>query len=161
MDHCLKIPEVIRLIYDGIDSDSAYSMSLVARRFVEPALDIRWQMLPCLMPIIWCLPDDLWAIKRKDDVPSSGSAKFVVRSQHSNCAIEQHPHFAATRSCAEQLHRRISRDTWMFTLEESAQSMAIILTYWSHRKFFKPSRSQQISSLGSCRPPLKDSIPRP
>lgn len=38
-------------------------MALVARRFVEPALDARWRTLTSFVPIVKCLPDDLWAVE--------------------------------------------------------------------------------------------------
>jgi hypothetical protein len=79
MDHCLKIPEVIRFICDGLNSESAYSMALVARRFVEPALDVRWEIVPSLMSIVSCLPHDLWAVTTWE--PSVKVAVRVYRSR--------------------------------------------------------------------------------
>ncbi|KAJ3514666.1 hypothetical protein NMY22_g14661 [Coprinellus aureogranulatus] len=38
-------------------------MALAARRFTEPALDVRWHTIWSFMPIIACLPADLWTLK--------------------------------------------------------------------------------------------------
>lgn len=73
--HCLQIPEVVRFICDGLDGKSAYSMALVAKRFLEPALDVRWRELTSFVPIIRCLPDDVWTMEASSD---NAAIKIIV-----------------------------------------------------------------------------------
>ena len=83
MDHCLQIPEVVRVLCDGLSGKDAYSMAMVARRFVEPALDVRWRDLTSFVPIVKCLPDDLWTVQEGPALPAPSNgfpkSKNIVR----------------------------------------------------------------------------------
>lgn len=80
MDHCLRIPEVVRIVCDELYGKDAYSMALVARRFVEPALDARWRILYSFVPIVKCLPDDSWTVEDGPVNPRRGyRPRIIVR----------------------------------------------------------------------------------
>ncbi|KAJ3518441.1 hypothetical protein NMY22_g13677 [Coprinellus aureogranulatus] len=63
MDRCLRIPELVRSICDGVDKASSLSVALTCRAFLDPGLDRIWQDIESLQPLISCLPGDIW----KDD----------------------------------------------------------------------------------------------
>ena len=63
----LQIPEVVHIICDELDEDSAFSLGMSHKGFLEPALDKRWRHLTSFMPLVACLPDDL--LKADEWVP--------------------------------------------------------------------------------------------
>lgn len=65
---CLQIPEVVHIICDELDEDSALSLGIAHKGFLEPALDKRWRHLTSFMPLVACLPDDL--LETDEWVPS-------------------------------------------------------------------------------------------
>jgi hypothetical protein len=83
MDHCLRLPEIVSVICDDLDSASAFSMALTAQRFVEPALDVRWRNVTSLAQIIFCLPGDLWKVEERPRPgdPEPGMATKIVVSR--------------------------------------------------------------------------------
>ena len=78
MNHCIQIPEVVRIICEELDGKDACSMALAAKRFVEPALDVRWRTLTSFTPIVKCLPDDLWAVEEGPWLENQERSKNIV-----------------------------------------------------------------------------------
>ncbi|KAJ3534016.1 hypothetical protein NMY22_g7097 [Coprinellus aureogranulatus] len=60
MDQCLRIPELVRSVCDGLGKASSLSVALTCRAFLDPGLDRIWQNIESLQPLISCLPADIW-----------------------------------------------------------------------------------------------------
>lgn len=59
MAHCLGVPEILRLVCNGVDKRSCLSVGMACKAFLEPALDRMWHELTSFQPLICCLPEDL------------------------------------------------------------------------------------------------------
>jgi hypothetical protein len=71
MHHCLEIEELLRTVFQWVYMDriplrgrcTLVSLAESCRIFTDTALDILWQELPTLVPLLKLLPDDLWELK--------------------------------------------------------------------------------------------------
>jgi hypothetical protein len=45
---------------DGDDDGSVYNLAITCRAFQEPAMDVLWRVQMSLVPLVKCLPTDLW-----------------------------------------------------------------------------------------------------
>jgi hypothetical protein len=60
VEECLRIPEVLRLIYDELDKRTSLSLALTCKAFLEPGLDRIWRNITSFKPLIGCIPEDIW-----------------------------------------------------------------------------------------------------
>ena len=60
MDDCLRIPEVLRLIYDELDKRTSLSLALTCKAFLEPGLDRIWRNITSFKPLMACIAEDIW-----------------------------------------------------------------------------------------------------
>ncbi|KIJ60562.1 hypothetical protein HYDPIDRAFT_43257 [Hydnomerulius pinastri MD-312] len=70
MHHALSIVEVQRIIFraalhlgSGGCQSTLATLARTCRAFTESALDILWEVLPSFLPLIQCLPKDLWKLE--------------------------------------------------------------------------------------------------
>jgi hypothetical protein len=71
MHHCLEVNELVALICQFLHQDRKNRKSLVAfattcKAFRDPALSILWSNLTTLVPLVKCLPIDVWEMKPVD-----------------------------------------------------------------------------------------------
>ena len=65
---CLEIPEILGLIFDSILNDApsgesrrtVLALALTCHGFKDTALDVLWYTQTSLVPLIKCMPSDLW-----------------------------------------------------------------------------------------------------
>jgi hypothetical protein len=66
MHVCLSIPEILALICDQFapsDLDDRAALAVLARTsriFCEPALNALWSRLWTIVPLLRCMPSDVW-----------------------------------------------------------------------------------------------------
>ena len=61
MHQVLETPELARLIIrSGRTRATTLALALTCRAFLEPSMDILWEVLMSLAPLVRCLPSDLW-----------------------------------------------------------------------------------------------------
>lgn len=68
MHHCLEIPEILDLIFDSVLNDAPsgdsrrtmLAVALTCHGFNGVALNVLWHTQTSLVPLIKCMPDDLW-----------------------------------------------------------------------------------------------------
>lgn len=81
MHECLGISEILRLIFEAAYNDNPHcesrdtllSLAITCRAFQDVALDIIWHTQDTLVPLIKCMPADLWA-----ETPSTGFDRSLV-----------------------------------------------------------------------------------
>lgn len=71
MHPCLLVDEIARKILDYAPKRDQFSLAITCKAFAEPALDTLWHEQRSLVPLIRCMPQDLWIIK--------GSIRRVTR----------------------------------------------------------------------------------
>ncbi|KAF5376488.1 hypothetical protein D9615_008647 [Tricholomella constricta] len=78
MHHCLSIPEIVHLICSQCDSlfDLA-ALARTCRTFSEPAQDGLWYEIGDLIPLIKCMPEDLW--KSPEEITPDEEALIVFQ----------------------------------------------------------------------------------
>jgi hypothetical protein len=74
MSRTLQCPELCRLICEEIGSDdkrTLFRLSISCRRFMEPALDVLWYKLDSFVPLMLCMPKDLYQedVRPQEDKP--------------------------------------------------------------------------------------------
>jgi hypothetical protein len=68
MHRCLEIPEILGLIFDSILNDApsgesrrtVSALAVTCHGFKDIALDALWYTQTSLVPLIKCMPNDLW-----------------------------------------------------------------------------------------------------
>jgi len=66
MHHCLNVLDILDTIFNFVLESHEYGTSTLAalavtcRHFEHPALDVLWRTIPSLIPLVKCLPPDLW-----------------------------------------------------------------------------------------------------
>ncbi|KDQ49744.1 hypothetical protein JAAARDRAFT_200577 [Jaapia argillacea MUCL 33604] len=60
----LEIFEIIATFAGGGKLANVVSLALTCHDFTEPSLDIVWRILPDIVPLIKCMPPDLWETER-------------------------------------------------------------------------------------------------
>lgn len=68
MHRCLLIPEMVHLICEEIDATPGQSLTLISlagtcQFFKDPALNLLWATLPSILPLVKCLPSNVWSAK--------------------------------------------------------------------------------------------------
>ena len=68
MHRCFEVLEILNHILDFVLQSEGGQKSLAAlaiscRTFQDPALDVLWRRLPCIGPLVRCLPSDAWEVK--------------------------------------------------------------------------------------------------
>ena len=76
MHPCLQIEEILRCIFEFVYGDrhikchpkrrSLANLAISCRTFLRPALETLWFHLPSLGPLVMCLPEDAWVVRRND-----------------------------------------------------------------------------------------------
>jgi hypothetical protein len=62
---CSLIPEIVDYICNQVDSlQSLATLARTCRFFQEPALSYLWYELETPVPLIMCMPADLWKIEK-------------------------------------------------------------------------------------------------
>ncbi|KAF5376500.1 hypothetical protein D9615_008661 [Tricholomella constricta] len=78
MHHCLSIPEIVHLICSECDSLSDLAaLARTCRTFSEPAQDGLWYEIGNLIPLIKCMPEDLW--KSPEGITLDEEAQIVFQ----------------------------------------------------------------------------------
>ncbi|KII86182.1 hypothetical protein PLICRDRAFT_700299 [Plicaturopsis crispa FD-325 SS-3] len=68
MHHCLQISEVLSCVFSMLSPHGDLArLARTCRAFRDPALDILWNSLSGLEPLIHTLPADLWEKRRSED----------------------------------------------------------------------------------------------
>ncbi|KAF8869319.1 hypothetical protein BD779DRAFT_1682338 [Infundibulicybe gibba] len=65
MHRCLLIQEVLHLICADISTypcPDLLALALVCRRFFDASMDHFWRSVPDLLPVLWCLPTNIWRV---------------------------------------------------------------------------------------------------
>ncbi|KIM90987.1 hypothetical protein PILCRDRAFT_1215 [Piloderma croceum F 1598] len=74
MHHCLKIPEILTIIFESLNNNDSesfrpytdyqtfFALALVCRNFLEPALDALWREQGSFAQLIQTLPTDAWRV---------------------------------------------------------------------------------------------------
>ena len=69
MYHCLRVAEIMSMVMDFMmagshrNSREVLSLMKTCKMFYEPCLNILWQDLDYLAPLIMCLPAEDWIVK--------------------------------------------------------------------------------------------------
>lgn len=91
MHYALEIPEIQHIIFTFVFDDSLprvrkrnlVSVAVTSQLFKNVALDILWRTLGNLVPLIKCLPEDLWHEETALDSEFSGTlvCSFTTSSE--------------------------------------------------------------------------------
>jgi hypothetical protein len=84
MDHCLRIDEILRNIFEHVFEGGRAGRSSVANLAMTcqaPALELLWSSQCSLLPLMQCLPTDVWRLRMLDYQPP---ATRLVRDVYSN-----------------------------------------------------------------------------
>jgi hypothetical protein len=81
MHSCLKVQEILWIIFDSLLNDApgrestsaVISLAMTCHTFEDMALDVLWRTQVNLVPLIKCMPKDLWK-----EVPTSGFSRTLV-----------------------------------------------------------------------------------
>lgn len=71
MHHCLRVAEIMAMIMQFMVNGShrktreVLSLLKTCKLFYEPGLDVLWQDLDYLAPLVMCFPEEQWYIKNK------------------------------------------------------------------------------------------------
>jgi hypothetical protein len=61
MHRCLYIQEIISIIFKYLDKKrDVVALATTCKTFRDPALQIVWSEIRSLVPLIRCLPSDIW-----------------------------------------------------------------------------------------------------
>ncbi|TFK32393.1 hypothetical protein BDQ12DRAFT_692519, partial [Crucibulum laeve] len=70
MHYCLGLDDILRIIFSCVLEDieagreSVAHLAATCQAFHSPALDVLWEALPSLAPLIRCLPSDAWKVEK-------------------------------------------------------------------------------------------------
>ncbi|TFK32392.1 hypothetical protein BDQ12DRAFT_692517 [Crucibulum laeve] len=70
MHYCLSLDEILRNVFGYVLEDprvgraSVATLAATCQAFHSPALDVLWEALPSLAPLIRCLPSDAWKVEK-------------------------------------------------------------------------------------------------
>jgi hypothetical protein len=74
-NRCLKIPEILILVYGFLKKSEAYFLARYCRGYLDFGLDRIWSDIDSFIPLMACLPEDLL-----DYVPGNiGKYSLLVR----------------------------------------------------------------------------------
>ena len=129
MHRCLLIPELVCLLCDELGAMAANSslakLAQTCLAFSEPALNALWYELDDLLPLIQCMPCDLWSI---------GEGEIVVHLISSiSCAVADDIY----RSFRDQLLQRTGNDSSIMRGAYACLSTMTSVTL-KHAISFKP-----------------------
>lgn len=70
MYRCLHVDEIVRAIASHGEAKDLVAMARTCHAFYEPAADEIWRSLPGLTPLLQCLPENCYHVRRAyDDIP--------------------------------------------------------------------------------------------
>lgn len=62
MHPCLTIDEILRNVFEHSPKSQLPALALTCRAFLEPCLDLLWHEQLSFVPLIQCMPTDLWTV---------------------------------------------------------------------------------------------------
>lgn len=92
MHRCWSIPEIVTIICEKLSSESEYGerevdgLAIFARscRTVhEQALDVLWHKQETIVPLLRCMPDDVW--EARDSFDSDGDYFATILVKRDTC----------------------------------------------------------------------------
>ncbi|KAF6741111.1 hypothetical protein DFP72DRAFT_1119850 [Ephemerocybe angulata] len=97
MHQALRIPELIRSLFDQLSLESSLAMALTSHTFLEPGLDRIWRKLCCFEQLVASMPDDLFR-KTSEDVGGGFDIHVLfLRRALTAKDIERHKRFYAPK----------------------------------------------------------------
>lgn len=73
---CLLIAELTQNIFKYVSEPDLVSLALTCQFFLNPALDLLWRKQDSLLPLLMCMPSNLWMLR---DNQEGGKRRTLVR----------------------------------------------------------------------------------
>jgi hypothetical protein len=92
MNYCLRIDEILRNIFEHVfeggraGRSSVANLAITCQDFKAPALELLWSSQCSLLPLMKCLPTDVWSLRRLEN---RGLTRTILVRVNSN-SFPQH-----------------------------------------------------------------------